>query len=284
MALKKTNTTANFEQEPTEGAADTAVAEHEAPQKEATAPAAPVQTPTPEPTAAAKVESTTAIAKAASSSLSTNEAAQAAKRFKSEVSEMKGAADFGYGSHRVFKADNGVIKEMAGEKLVLGRWVKVRLLAWDTSFQVSPGEQGKDSGQFVAYSKDGVTIDSVIGEELKQWAGKPVEEYVEYLRKEEEFDKAGKRDFIDCEVAVLGSEDEPEFHEVVQITLSSSSIPAFRKLQSDLEATAKCVQMGLEGYALPEDPFTFFMVREAASKGSQTWTKLKLMSTLPAKI
>ncbi len=282
MALKKTNQAA-FEQEPT-GVADTAVAERETPQKEATAPATPAQSPAPEPMAAAKVESTVALAKAAGSSLTTNDAANAAKRFKAEVAEMKGAADFGYGSHRVFKFDNGVIKEMSGDKLVLGRWAKVRLLAWDTSYQVSPGEQGKDSGQFVAYSNDGKVIDSIIGEELKSWIGKPVDEYVEYLRTEEEFDKAGKRDFIDCEVAVMGSEDEPDFREVVQITLSSSSIPAFRKYQSDLEATAKCVAMGLKGYALPADPFEFYFLREAASKGTNTWTKGKIVATLPAKI
>lgn len=271
MALRKT-TQASFEQEPTAaGAAHAAPAECEAPA------AAPVATPD-------KAAPTTAVAKAAPSSLSPNEAAEKAKRFKAEVAEMKGAADFGYGSHRVFKFDNGVIKEMSGDKLVLGRWVKVRLLAWDTSFQVSPGEQGKDSGQFVAYSKDGVTIDSVIGEELKHWVGKPLDEYVEYLRTEEEFDKAGKRDFIDCEVAVLGSEDEPEFHEVVQITLSSSSIPAFRKYQTDLEATAKCVAMNLPGYKLPDDPFEFYFVREDASKGTNTWTKGKILATLPAKI
>jgi hypothetical protein len=288
MALRKptTTNTATFEQEP---GAETAVAEHEVPQKGAAAPAPTVaarmeSTEATTEVVTRKVESTVAIVRAETSSLSADEAARTAKRFKAEVAEMKGAADFGYGSHRVFKADNGVIKEMAGEKLVLGRWVKVRLLAWDTSFQVSPGEQGKDSGQFVAYSKDGVTIDFVIGEEQKGWVGKSVEDYVEHLRTVEEFDKASKREFIDTEVAVLGSEDAPEFRESVQITLSASSIPAFRKYQSDLEATAKCVQMGLEGYSLPADPFTLYMVREAASKGSQTWTKLKLMSTLPAKI
>jgi len=137
---------------------------------------------------------------------------------------------------------------------VLGRWVKVRLLAWQNTFQVSPGEQGKDSGQFVAYSSDGKTIDYVIGEDYKSWVGKSVQDYVTFLKDEEEFDKAAVREFIDTECAVTGSEDEPDFREVVQITLSSSSIPAFRKYQSDLEANAKCVAMGLPGYKLPEDP------------------------------
>jgi hypothetical protein len=248
-------------------------------EKEASAPVAP----TP-PVADAAVSATTAIAKAASSSMATADAASAAKNFRKEVEAMRGAADFSYGSHRVLKADNGSIKELAGEKLNLGRWVKVRLLAWQNTWQISPGVQGKDSGQFVAYSNDGKTIDHVIGEDLKNWEGKSVDDYLKFLRDEEEFDKAAKREFIDTEVAVLGSEDEPEFTGVVQITLSSSSIPAFRKYQSDLEATAKCVSMGLPGYSMPSDPLTFYFLREVASAKGNTWTKLKIVSTLPAKI
>jgi len=273
MALKNKNqNTAAFEQDP-----EVAVME-----KEASAPVAP--TPEPAPAPDATVSATTAIAKAATSSMATADAAQAAKNFRKEVEAMRGAADFSYGSHRVFKADNGAIKELSGDKLSLGRWVKVRLLAWQNTFQISPGVQGKDSGQFVAYSDDGKTIDHVIGEDLKSWEGKPVEDYLKHLRDEEEFDKAAKREFIDTEVAVLGCEDEPEFTGVVQITLSSSSIPAFRKYQSDLEATAKCVAMSLPGFSMPSDPLTFFMIREVAAAKGNTWTKLRISSTLPTKI
>ncbi len=273
MALKnKTQNTAAFEQDP-----EVAVME-----KEASAPVAPTPEPTPAPDAA--VSATTAIAKASVSSLTSNEAAQAAKQFRKEVDAMRGAADFSYGTHRVFKFDNGAIKEMAGDKLSLGRWAKVRLLAWQNTFQISPGVQGKDSGQFVAYSDDGKTIDHVIGEELKSWEGKSVDDYLTYLRDEEEFDKAAKREFIDTEVALLDCEDEPEFKEVIQITLSSSSIPAFKRYQSELESTAKCVAMGLPGYKLPEDPLTFYFLREVAAAKGNTWTKARISQTLPAKI
>lgn len=197
---------------------------------------------------------------------------------------MHNGADFSYGSHRVFKAKDGVIKEMSGEKLVLGKWVKARLLAWGRHFEVSPGEEGASSSAFVAYSADGETIDNVIGEEQKSWVGKPVKDYLEYLRTTEEFDRAAVREFIDTEVAVLGSEEEPDFTGVIQITLSASSIPAFRKYQTDLEATAKCVAMGLPGYKLPEDPFQIFFIREAAEKNKNTWTKIRLSATLPAKV
>ena len=233
--------------------------------------------------AAAAAEATTAVATAAATSVAVNDVLNKAREFKKEVEAMYNGADFSYGSHRVFKAKDGVIKEMNGEKLVLGKWVKARLLAWGRHFEVSPGEEGASSSAFVAYSADGETIDNVIGEEQKSWEGKNVKEYLEYLRTTEEFDKASVREFIDTEVAVLGSEEEPDFTGVIQITLSSSSIPAFRKYQTDLEATAKCVAMNLPGYKLPEDPFTIFFLREPAEKGKNSWTKIRLSATLPAK-
>lgn len=279
MALKKPTPT--FEQEPT-----TATATAEAPAAAAAAPAA--QAPQPAAAApsrpAAAVEATTAIAKAAATAVATTDAQAAAKNFRKEVEAMRGGADFSYGAHRVFKAKDGVIRETAGEKLVLGKWVKVRMLAWDNHFEISPGEEGKSAGDYVAYSNDGNVIDQVIGEELKSWIGRPVNEYVEYLKTEEDFEKAGKREFIDVEVAAMGSEEEPDFNEIVQITLSSSSIPAFRSYQTKLEATAKAVSMNLPGYTLPEDPFTFYFIREAAEKGKNTWTKLRIANTLPAKV
>lgn len=280
MALKKPNTTAAastpaFETDPDTGATATVAAEAVA---------------TPEPTekvdaAAAAVETSTAIAKAATTAVAINDDSVArAKAFKKEVEEMEDAADFSYGSHRVFKAKDGVIKEMNGDKLKLGRWVKVRLLAWGRHFEISPGDDGKDSAQFVAYSKDGVVIDSIVGDEQKTWVGKPVADYVDYLQNTEEFEKAGRREFLDTQVAVLDCEDEPDFHEIVQVTLSSSSIPAFKKYQSSLEATAKAVAMKLPGFSLPEDPFTFFFIREDAEKGKNSWTKLRIATSLPAKL
>lgn len=275
MALKKPNSAAvltpAFEQEPGTGS-DTAVAEKSTPA---------VETPKVD----AGVQASTAIATASVTSMgAVNEAAAKAKAFKKEVEAMKGSADFSFGSHRVFKAVDGEIKEKDGDKVNLGKWVKVRLLAWDRHFEISPGEDGASSAAFVAYSMDGVTVDNVIGEDNKKWEGKPVLEYLEHLRTTEEFEKAGVREFIDTQVAALGSEGEPTFSGVIQVTLASSSIPAFSKYQTELEANAKCVAMGLPGYTLPEDPFTFFFIREAASKGKNSWTKLRIASVLPAKV
>lgn len=269
MALKKPA----FEQEPTTQAqGDTAVAE---------APATTTTAAARTPDAAA--ETTTAIAKASATSLSVAEAANAAKAFKREVEEMKGASDFSYGNYNVFKGGNGEIR-CTETKATFGRWVKVRMLSWDDHSEISPGESGATTKDYVGYSKDGKTLDSVIGAELKEWVGKPVTEYADYLRKEEEFSKTKVRRFIDTSCAVLGSDSGDGVGEIVQITLSESSIPAFSKHQQKLADKARAVAMGIQGITLPEDPFTFFFLREVASSKDNEWTKLAIVTDLPAKI
>lgn len=283
MALKKpttteTTTAASFEEEP-----GTATATVETP---AAAPAAAPAAPAPVANApAAAAEASTALAKAASTSVgAVNDLINKAKGFQKEVEAMEDAADFSWGSHRVLKADNGMIKEMQGEKVKLGRWLKVRMLAWGRHWEISPGDQGKDSAKFVAYSKEGKTVDYVVGDELKKHEGTSVDAYVEFLRKEEDFDKAGKREFIDTQVFVLGSEKDGMTGEIAQVTLASSSIPAFKKYQGDLLAKAKAASYGLPGVNLPDDPFTFYFVTEDAEKGSNTWTKLKICAQLPTNL
>lgn len=271
MALKKPN----FEAPEATTAAATAVAE---PQAAAPAPADPA------PTQEAKVEAGNAIAKASQTALSTQEAAARAKQFKREVEEMRGASDFTYGNYQVFKGNNGSIRSSEPED-DLGRWAKVRLLSWDDHYEVSPGEQGASTKDFVAYSKDGKTIDQVIGDELKAHVGTPVEAYLKYLTDTEGFKNAKCRRFIDTACALLATDSgDGPLNKVVQITLSESSIPAFSRYQQDLQDNARCVAMGLPGFTLPEDPFTFFFLREVATKGQNNWTKLKIVSTLPAKI
>lgn len=285
MALKKPTQSTSFENEPTNN--ETAVEN---------APAAKAETPvkTPEPTASpaqvaeAKVESTTAIAKAASTSVgAVNEAAMRARQFKKDVAEMRGASDFAYGNFKNFKGNNGEIAQSGGDQETLGRWAQVRLMSWDDHYEISPGEQGASTKDFVGYSKDGVTIDSVIGEELKEWAGKPVADYVAYLKDEEEFANTKCRRFIDTACALLATDNgEGPIGTVIQITLSESSITSFSSYQSQLVETARAVEMGLNPdiFKMPEDPFTFFFIREVAQKGTNKWTKLRIAATLPAKI
>lgn len=284
MALKKPTpaTTAAFENEPEVNAGDD-VAVAEKPQAAVKAPAEKAATPAQE--ASAKSEAGTAIAKATSTSVAVEGAAAEAKKFQKEVEAMKGASDFSYGNYAVFKGDNGAIVEKGGEESDLGRWAQVRLLSWDEHYEISPGEQGASTKDFVAYSKEGQVIDSIIGEELKAWVGKPVSEYVEFLRTEEEFDKTKVRRFLDTACALMASDSgDGPIGSVIQVTLSESSIQSFSRYQQSLVDTARCVSMGLPGFKLPEDPFNFFFIREVAKKGNNTWTKLKISATLPVKL
>lgn len=278
MALKKPT----FEQEPTTSAqGDTAVEERVAKAVAPEAPAAAAAAPTLEVQVVAEV----AISKAATTSLSTADAAQKAKQFQREFEEMKDASSFDYGTYRTFKGNNGSIVESGDKGDDLGRWAKIRILSWGRHYEVSPGESGASTKDYVAYSKDGKTLDSVIGEELKSWVGKPVDEYVEYLRKVEEFASTKTREFIDMGCALLATDSgEGPIGKVIQITLSETSIPSFSRYQQELKDTARCVSMGLPGFVMPEDPFSLFVVREVATRGTNRWTKLMLTSTLPAKL
>lgn len=280
MALKKPA----FEQEPTAQAqGDTATMEAPA---QAAAPAvkteapAQAQTPTLESAVAAEV----AISRASATALSVADSANAAKQFQREVAEMKGASDFGYGNYDVFKGGNGEIA-CTDTKASFGRWVKVRLMSWDDHVEISPGESGASTKDFVAYSKDGKVIDSIIGSEMKHWVGKTVAEYVTYLKETEEFTKTKSRRFIDTACAVFASDSgDGPIGEIVQITLSESSIGAFSSYQEKLIGKARAVAMGLPGFSLPSDPFTFYFVREVATKGDNRWTKLRIESNLPTKL
>lgn len=278
MALKKPT----FEQEPTTSAqGDTAVEERVAkavaPEAETVVAAAP--------TLEAQVVAEVAITKAATTSLSIADAAQKAKQFQREFEDMKDASSFDYGTYRTFKGNNGSIVESGDGGEDLGRWAKIRIISWGRHYEVSPGESGASTKDFVAFSKDGKTLDNVIGEELKSWVGKPVADYVEYLRTEEEFASTKTREFIDMGCALLATDSgDGPVGKVIQITLSETSIPSFSRYQQELKDTARCVSMGLPGFVMPEDPFSLFVVREVASRGTNRWTKLSLTATLPAKI
>lgn len=232
----------------------------------------------------AEVETTTAVAtRPAAGVAKASDAVQAAKNFQNEVNAMRDALNLEFGSVPMFKANQGKIGETDGDKRKLGRYVKVRLLSWNERWEISTGDASKTSKDFLAFSKDGRTIDNVVGDDLKSWIGKNIDDYLQYLRNEEDFKKANKRQFIDCGVAVLESETEEGHGEIVNVSLSPSSIRAFEKYQSDLLGKARAVELGLPGFSMPEDPFTFYFICEDAEKGDNQWTKLKIASNLPAK-
>lgn len=207
-----------------------------------------------------------------------------ASAFQKEVEGMKGGADFAYGNYEVFKGINGEIKGIGDSKTSLGRWAKVSMIAWDDRVQISPGVDTDLAKDAVAYSKDGVTIDSVIGfERHGAWVGKPLSVYLEYLKESHDFVKARASRFIDvaCVVHDCESDSGKELvGEVICVSLSSSSIPSFSQYQEKLNMKAKAVARGIPGVVVPADPFTFYFIREAASKDGKDWTKLKVSDKL----
>lgn len=208
-----------------------------------------------------------------------------ASAFAKEVEEMKGAADFAYGNYSVFKGNNGEIVQTGGSDLTLGRWAKVTMIAWDDHFEISPGSKSEKSKEAVGYSKDGETVDSIIGAQYSEWVGKRVADYVHYLQNDGDYPEAKNGRFIDIACVVHETESEESLNgEIIQVTLSQSSIPSFSQYQEKLLMKARAIARGIPGVTVPADPFTFYFLRELAAKNGHNWTKLRVLDKLPAKL
>jgi hypothetical protein len=204
--------------------------------------------------------------------------------FQKEVAEMKGAADFAHGNFAVFKGQNGEIKQTGGA--TFGRWVKVSMVAWDDHHEISPGSDSEASKLAVGYSKDGKTVDSIIGrDKFGRFIGQPVADYVKFLQEDGDYPNAKVGRFIDVGCVVHESESTDAFNgEIVQISLSQSSIPSFSSYQEQLVMKAKALTRKIPGIKVPENPFDFYFVREAAEKNGKSWTKLKVLTSLPKEL
>jgi hypothetical protein len=228
---------------------------------------------------------TTAVATTTANAVAVSD--NAGKKFADEVIAMKGALDLSYGNFKTFKGNNGIIKGTGNDKdAKLGKWVQVTMVAWDEHHEVSPGVSDKAAKDFVAYSKDGKTIDRVISQEVNAtWAGQPVSEYLKYLKAEEGYSKADCRPFIDvgCLLLDADNKDTDLIGEMLQLTLSQTSAPSFKSYEQSLKAKAMLAAKGVN-IKLPTDPFTFYVHTEIAEKGDNTWTKLAVTSKLPAKL
>ncbi len=206
-----------------------------------------------------------------------------ASAFVKEVEAMKGAANFDYGNYDVFKGINGNIKGTGDNTASLGRWVQVSMVAWDDRIQISPGVDTPSAKDCVAYSKDGKTIDSIIGEKYRQWVGRPVQDYIKFL-KDSDWPQARQSTYVDVACIIHTGESKAAKEmagEVICITLSQSSTGSFKSYQEKLEIKARAKARGIPGVQLPEDPFTFYFSTEAASKDGKDWTKLKVSTTQP---
>lgn len=285
MALTKPNPDTNTTPATAAAAAVNAVGSFESMEETvSTKPAANDAAPspsTPAPAAAAAAPAAEVPVTQAKGAVATSNGE--ASKFADEVAAMKGGADFSYGNYPVFKGINGEIKGTGDTKVSLGRWAKVTMLAWDDRTQVSPGSDNDSAKLCVAYSKDHVTLDSVIGvDKYGSWVGKKVADYVEFL-KQNDWLKASASRFIDVAVVVHDADTtagKEMAGEIICVSLSKSSMPSFQQYQEKLNMKAKAVARGIPGVAIPDDPFTFYMIREAASKDGKDWTKIKVSDKL----
>lgn len=233
-------------------------------------------TPAPQEAAAA-VQATTAVAVTTSTSITTI-ATDQAKTFQQELAAMKDSTDFSLGTFTTFKASNGVIAETGEGKLSLGRWVDGRMMAYGAFTQVSPGDSGAKAKGFVAWSKDGKTVDTVLGDGTERsFVGKSVQDYLHYLRETEGLTGADAKEYLNVAFLVMGCESgEVDEGEIVNIVLAPSSITAFRAYESQLQLGARAAAMGLKTKAdLSGDPFRFrFSCVQASNTKNQRWSKL----------
>lgn len=216
------------------------------------------------------------LTKSASTSIAL--ASEKAAQFKKELAEMEDALDFSSGSMKSYKASNGSISETGDGKGVLGAWVEGRMMAYSRYHQITPGVSGQKYKGFVGYSNDGKTISHVIGDgHERTFVGKPIQDYLDYLRTTEGFEEADSKVYMNVAMLVTASEKgQVEPGEVVNVILPPTSIRSFAAYEDKLKVAARAAAMGLPTKGLPDDPFRFRFVASLTRFNGNEWTKLDI--------
>lgn len=171
-------------------------------------------TPTADDTS--KAEATTAIAKAAASSVAAAKplkATAAFAEFENALPEVE------FGTFPRITADLGGF-EM--EKEVIGDNIKVELMSFNTRYVITPGSDDKEASQLVKYSNDGVM--------LADGSGTSVIDYLNTLKTTHGYDDASVKTYMDLTGLLVekGGEVIPEDDQVVvQVQLSPQSLKQF---------------------------------------------------------
>lgn len=206
---------------------DTAVAD--------AAPAAEI--PTAEDTA--KATATTAIAKAASTSVSAPKPIKAAPAFNDFEDALP---EVEFGTFPRITADLGGF-EM--DKEVIGDTIKLEMMSWNHRYVVTPGSDDKEASELVRYSNDGVM--------LADGSGVTVADYLNTLKTVHGYEGASVKNYIDLTGLLVGqgtgatveeiSEDEQV---VVQVQLSPQSVKQFNgyRITKGVFEARKGVQTG----------------------------------------
>lgn len=223
-------------------------------------------------------EQTQSAALAKPASISIALASEKAAQFKKELAEMEDALDFASGSMKSYKASNGSISETGDGKGVLGAWVEGRMMAYSRYHQITPGVSGQKYKGFVGYSNDGKTISHVIGDgHERTFVGKPIQDYLDYLRTTEGFEEADSKVYMNVAMLVTASEKgQVEPGEVVNVILPPTSIRSFAAYEDKLKVAARAAAMGLPTKGLPDDPFRFRFVASLTRFNGNEWTKLDI--------
>lgn len=211
--------------------------------------------------AAAKVEATTAIARAQATSVVVS------GPMKAILADLQGAlpaVDFGV-LPRLTGSNGNVLDS---DKKPMGTWIKLKLISWDKQFVVSPGDDSDEAKALVRYSRDGVTIDET-GEDVKQ--------YLDKLRTTDGYDDASVKEYCEL-IGILEAAEKANdaVGQMVQVSLSPQSrkgFEAYRLQRSVLVKMGRATQEGSEDLKITTELKTF---------GANTFTLLKIAADIPA--
>lgn len=220
MALKKDNNTPAFETEE-----DTNV--NTATDTVQEAPAATAQDK-------AKVEATTAIARAQTTAVGAVKKGFSAALTHLELQfDIDTVRSLGVGTLPKLSADRAGFELGEGkDKKEYGDWVNFKIVSYNSRWLVTSGVEGEAGVELLRTSYDGETLE---GENLN------VKEYLGYL-KEEGYPKADVRQYVDLygfvtDSASLGAVGEEDL-ELIQMQLSPSSVKAWKAFQLKSGVTA----------------------------------------------
>ena len=182
--------------------------------------------PTVETEAVAKVQATTAIAKAQTSSIAVG------SKFKAALAEYEGVIstqdleNLGIGTFPRITADlSGLVVDKTDE---IGKVAKIELISWNYRYIVTPGVDNAEANAAVRYSYDNVNI---LGSEMT------VKDYLRQLKEVDGYGKASVKTYVELWGNLAfsaGAEIDPEDRQMVQVQLSPQSVNQFKRYQLEL--------------------------------------------------
>lgn len=208
MALA--NAKPKFEDESGAGA-QTATAEVPAPQATVINDVSPTK---------AAAEASTAIAKAAATDVVVAaKFGDVYKKYENVIDDLE------FGTVARCVGSNGrIVAKKDSKKIPLGDTIKVTLVSFNDSFQVSPGKDSDEAKKLVKYSRDGVTIDGT---------GEDVKAYVTKLRETDGYPDASVKQYTSL-VGILetasdtSAEAQALVGDMVEVSLSPTAGKAFK--------------------------------------------------------